>query len=542
MSIECSEIIRRFNVHVSERSNIESTWEMIEQFVVPFRGRFFQDNKSELSIEWKTRNVYDSTAIMANQTLASSIHGSLTSPAIRWFQLRFRNEKLNTDGEAKAWLEEVSDRIYYALQDSNFNLEAAETYTDLTSYGSSVIVEEFEGTEGDIELIFNSIPVKECYFDEDHRGQLLNFYRKLSWTPMQIVCKFGADKVPAHVREMSEAGKTEKMDVIFCVYKRMKGDYLDEPVGPLAPEKRKYGYKYILKSDASELDSGGYYEMPAFVPRWRKTSDSKWGNSPAMIALPDVMTLNQLVELIIRASEKVVDPATLVTERGLISDLDLTPGGMTVVRDVEGSIKAYESRARFDVSELQREKLKDSINRVFYVDQLQLKDSPAMTATEVQVRYELMQRLLGPTLGRLMSDFLDPLLSRTFNIMYRNGMLPDRPESLNNESDLDIQYVGPLARAQKSDVAASTERWLAMVGQMAEIKPEVLEYPDWELIVRDHANVLNVPAKYMKSAKTIASDRKKAQQAQAEMVQLEQARMAGEAGKAMGEAKQALEK
>ena len=150
------------------------------------------------------------------------------------------------------------------------------------------------------------------------------------------------------------------------------------------------------------------------------------GNSPAMIALPDIMTLNQLVELIIRSSEKVVDPATLVTERGLISDLDLTPGGMTVVRDIEGSVKPYESRARFDVSELQREKLKDSVNRAFYVDQLQLKDSPAMTATEVQVRYELMQRLLGPTLGRLMSDFLDPLLSRTFSIMYRNGALPER--------------------------------------------------------------------------------------------------------------------
>ena len=180
------------------------------------------------------------------------------------------------------------------------------------------------------------------------------------------------------------------------------------------------------------------------------------------------------------------------------------------------------------------------MGRAFYVDQLQLKDSPAMTATEVQVRYELMQRLLGPTLGRLMSDFLDPLLSRTFNIMYRNGALPERPEVLNNESDLDIQYVGPLARAQKSDVAASTERWLGMVAQMAEIKPEVLEFPDWELIVRDHANVLNVPAKYMKSASKIAADRKKQQQAQSQMMALEQAKMAGEAGESLGKAAQSL--
>ena len=48
-----------------------------------------------------------------------------------------------------------------------------------------------------------------------------------------------------------------------------------------------------------------------------------------------------------------------------------------------------------------------------------------MTATEVQVRYELMQRLLGPTLGRFQSEFLNPLIERVFGIMFRaNAFLP----------------------------------------------------------------------------------------------------------------------
>ena len=35
-----------------------------------------------------------------------------------------------------------------------------------------------------------------------------------------------------------------------------------------------------------------------------------------------------------------------------------------------------------------------SVRRIFFSDQLELNEGPQMTATEVQVRYELMQRLL----------------------------------------------------------------------------------------------------------------------------------------------------
>lgn len=538
--MENSEIIRRYNAHKSDRTTIESVWDVIEQFVTPYRGRMFQDVKNESSVDWRNRDLFDSTAIMANQTLASSIHGSLTSPATRWFDLRFRNEDLNTDGDAMKWLEEVASRIYYALQDSNFNLEAAETYTDLCSMGSSVILEEFTGDAGSVELEFASIPVKECFFAEDHKGNIHEFYRRLNWTPTQIKTKFG-DKIPEHIEEACAAGKMDRHEVVFCVFCRGKGEYAEDRQGPIDPLRRKYGYKYVLVASGDTLgEEGGYYEMPAYIPRWRKTTDSKWGNSPAMIALPDILTLNQLVELILRSAEKVVDPALLVTERGLLSDVDLQPAGMTVVRDLEQSMKPFESRARFDVTELQREKLKESINRTFYVDQLELKNSPAMTATEVQVRYELMQRLLGPTLGRLMNDFLNPLIERTFSILYRMSMLPERPEVLQNESDLDIQYTGPLVRSQKMDVASSTERWLQALGVMAQFSQDVLEYPDFEMIARDYATTLNVPAKYMKSKAKIASERRNRQQAQGQAMAIEQAKAAGEAGEAIGKAKKEM--
>jgi len=513
--MEAIEIRKRFDTLVSQRKTVEDVWDVINKLVVPFRGDFFRDITSEHAVTWRdNREIFDSTAIDASNTLAASIHGALTSPAIRWFELAYRLDTLNDNKEARQWLETAAHKCFTALQDSNFNLEANETYLDLVSYGTSMIIEEVEEKNGVFQkLNFQSVPVEECWFEQDHAGQAIRTYRRFMWTVDQIISKFGEDKVPDTLVQKAKSQGTQSMDeryaVIMCIFPRP--DKADADVSKtLSATERPFGMKYVLHQDAEELgDEGGYYELPAFIPRWRKTSKSMWGHGPAMIALPDILTINQLVELILKATEKVVDPPTKVTERGLLSDLNLEPSGLTVVRTMD-SIEPYESKARFDVSQLQREQLKQSIRSIFFVDQLELKESPAMTATEVQTRYELMQRLLGPTLGRLQSDYLDPLVQRTFNILYRAGQLGQPPEIVFEQSnELDIIYTGPLVRAQRSDIAQGVARWVASVAELGEIEPDVLDIPDWDKIIKELGSLEGVPAKLMRSEVDIKKRRKK---------------------------------
>ncbi len=514
-------IVQRFDMLVSQRKTVEDVWDVINKLVVPFRGDFFRDVSSEHAVTWRdNREIFDSTAVDAAGTLAASIHGSLTSPAIRWFELAFRSEELNTDKEARSWLEAASHKCFLALQDSNFNLEANETYIDLVSYGTSMIIEEVEEKNGVFQkLNFQSVPVEETWFEQDHTGQANRSYRRYMWTVDQIATKFGAEALPEAMREMVDSPQSmdKKYKVILCIYPREDKKNADISK-VLAPKERPWGMKYVLHKDSFELgEEGGYYENPAFIPRWRKTSKSMWGHGPAMIALPDILTINQLVELILKSTEKVVDPPTKVTERGLLSDLDLEPAGLTVVRTMD-SMMPYESGARFDVSQLQREQLKQSIRSIFYVDQLELKESPAMTATEVQTRYELMQRLLGPTLGRLQSDYLDPLVQRTFNILYRAGQFGELPSSIGSDGELDIIYTGPLVRAQRADIAQGVSRWAASLAELGEVVPEVLDIPDWDAIAKELGSLEGVPAKLMMSDTEIKKTRKKreAQQAAAQ--------------------------
>lgn len=530
--MEAKVLKKRWDALVSQRKTLDDTLQIIEQFVVPHRGEFFKPMNDEREVDWRRREIFDSTAVDANETLSSSLQGSLTSPSTKWFAMAFRQDELNEDQEAMEWIEECSNRIYQALADSNFDLESAEFYLDLTSYGTSIIFEEAESEDDWKGLDFQSAPVRDCQFEMDHKNQVLRFYRQYQWTPLQIIDKFG-DQTPERIRLKAEGqdSNSTRLSCIFCVYERSDKKDNKDSDKVLAADQRPYGWKWVLHEDGSQLgEEGGYYEMPAFIGRWRKTSGSQWGYSPAHICLSDILTLNGLVEETLEALGKVVDPSTLVTARNLMSDLDVGRGGLTVVRDMEG-IAAYESKARFDVGELKIDRLIASIQRAFRVDQLEMKDSPAMTATEANIRYELIQRLLGPTLGRLKADYLDPLINRTFKIMLRAGQLPEVPDVVRElKGELDVQYVGPLPRAQRQEVVQATQTWVAATTGLFEVVPEILDIPNFDMIARDTALMSGLPAKYLNSESKIKAKRDKRAEDEQRM---KEAQMAQEEGAAM---------
>lgn len=510
------DIKARYQQLRSERRTVEGIWDLIDRFVMPYRGDMYRDLRSEHEVEWRKREIYDGTAVLAAQNLASSLQGSLTPPGMQWFHFRFRQELLNSNVEAMTWLEECALRCFNALQDSNFNLEANEAYLDLVGFGSSIIVEEVKNEDEWEGLSFQAVPVRECFFEQGADGNVIRLFRRLQYTPLQMVDKFG-DAVPKDVKDKAAkpTGSMEKEDVIFCIYQRKEMTGRKEQK-ILTPTQREYGYKYVRERDAAMLgEEGGYYDMPAFIPRWRKTTGSKWGHSPAMIALSDVLTLNQLVQIILLAAEKAVDPANLTTERGLLSDLDLGSGGLTVVRNID-DLKPYVSGARFDVTELRKTDLQDAINRAFYVDQLQLKESPAMTATEVQARMTLMQRLIGPTLARLQNDFLDPMVNRTFKILWRAGELPEPPEAVQEvQAELNIEYVSPMYRAQRQSDVQAIQQWVGFLGSLAAIDQTVLDNVSFDDVANISARLLGVPADAQATGAEIAAKRNaRAQQQQ----------------------------
>ena len=175
----------------------------------------------------------------------------------------------------------------------------------------------------------------------------------------------------------------------------------------------------------------GYHEFPAPTPRWSKMSGrnlGEWSRTPGPAGCEDPQ---QATEFTLKACAKAIDPPLMVRHDGIYGGVIRTnPSGITYVKSNETgnpSMAPIPLGTRWDVVKLEIEDLKQAIRESFFVDQLSLKESPQMTAEEVRARIEQMQKMLGPTLGRIESEFLNPLIQRVFNIMFRAKALNPPP-------------------------------------------------------------------------------------------------------------------
>lgn len=541
--MKAEDIIKAYDSRKSERSGVEDLWNLIERFIMPFGGQFFRDKKTEGGVDWKKREIFDSTGINANQLLASNIQSSITNPVTKWANYSFDKDQLNKDQEAQEWMQECEYLVMNSVKSTNFNNEAGEFYLDLTGFANGIQCQESSELDtGELDKItFDTVPPDECVFDLDLEGYPRNFYRCYSWTALQIYDKFAAD-TPELIRQEAQSPTKSiiKHKVIFAIYKRPEITNADV-FSILPADKRPYGGRYVLHRTKEAIGKEvGYYEMPIAMTRWRTVSGSNWGFSPAMIAIWDVLSLNQTNELILKAGEKVLDPAILTTNRGVFGDIDLSAAGLTVVSDVK-AIAPFESKARFDVSQMNKEDLRQSVKDTFYWDQLQLKNSPAMTAYEVQTRIQLMQRLIGPTYGRLHTHYLDPTLERHFRILYRYKKLPPMPDIVAElKGSIVINYTGPLASAQRMDEVQNMESTLQNIAGISEMFPEARDLVDVDESVREIVSAKGAPAKMLRTkteVKKIRDDRAAQQQQQ---MQLEQAQQAGQAMQAVGAGQESM--
>ena len=162
-----------------------------------------------------------------------------------------------------------------------------------------------------------------------------------------------------------------------------------------------------------------------------------------------------------------------------------------------------------------------------------------MTATEVIARREQQRRLMAPIVGRIQSEFLEPVILNTFNMLGRMKQLPEQPDIVVGK-ELDIEYTGELARAQKAEVSVGIESWLNVIAVIAEVFPEAKDIPDIDETTRLLGLQRGVPAKAMRSREDIEEVREARAEAEKQAAEAAALQMGGEALKAAGEGAQAV--
>ena len=514
-------IKKRCSALESDRQTWEDHWQDILDYVMPRKADVtFVRSKGEK----RTEVLFDSTAITANNLLAASLQGTLTSPSLPWFHLKLRDEDANQNHDVQLWLEDSARRMYDMFNESNFNTEVHELYLDLTSVGTGAIFVE-EGNNGFANdgIHFNTLHIAEYFIQENVTGKVDTLYRKYKLTARQAIEEFGEDNVGEKIIEAAQNKPDKQFNFIHAVeptkdYERSTGK---------SNTKLPFHSCHVCVEDKMVVRSGGYNEFPYLVPRWSKATGEIFGRSPSYNALPDIKTLNKAVEIGLKAWAKAIDPPLLVQDDGVIGRVRMTPAGITVVRS-DGAIKPLQIGSNWQITDMKENQLRTAIRQAYYSDQLQLQEGPQMTATEVQVRYELMQRLLGPTLGRFQSEFLNPLIERVFGIMYRAGALLPEPELLKGQQ-MDIEYVGPLARSQRMEESVAIERLYGLAMNVVQVDPAIMDNINHDEAIRLRGKLLGVPKTILRSRDEVMEMREQRAEQQAQMAAMQQQQAAGDA-------------
>ena len=494
---------------MDRRSNWETHWQEVADLIIPRKSDII-DHK--VKGDKRHLEVFDATAIHSLELLASSLHGMLTSSANRWFSLRFKETLMNENDEAKEGLEDVTDKMYIAFQRSNFQQEIFETYHDLCAFGTAgMFIEEDETSI----VRFSARHIKEIYISENARGLVDCIYRRFKLTAKAAVEKFGIENVSREVQKIIKHSPFDEIE--FCHVVKPRDIY-----NPKKEDKMNMPFISVyMEMDSGKIISiGGFREFPYVVPRFLKASNEIYGRSPGMNSLPDVKVLNKMVEVGLKAAQKQVDPPLLVPDDAMMLPIRTAPGSLNYYRaGSRDRIEALNIGANNPLGLNMEEQRRKAISQTFHVDQLLVTENRNMTATEVAQRAEEKMRILGPTLGRLQVELLNPTVVRVFNIMLRNNLFPPAPEILQDQ-EIDVEYVSPMALAQKGQELSSIIRGLEIFGQISQVAP-VTDYIDPKGLVKEIIKILGIPAKVIRSdaeVQQITEEKQAAQQQQMDMM------------------------
>ncbi len=510
-------LLSRFDRLKTQRQNWESHWQEVADYMQPRKADV---TKTRSKGDKRTELIFDSSPLQSVELLAASLHGMMTNPSTPWFSLKFKNDGMEGEDEAKEWLESTTEIMYSVFNKSNFQQEIFELYHDLITFGTAAMFIE-EDDEDDLK--FSTRHINEMYISENDKGRIDTVFRKFRISARAAIQKFKT--VSTNIAVIAKKDPYEEVEILHAVYPR--SDF-----NPVKQDKENMPFEsvYLDADSGDELSVSGFKEFPFVVPRYLKASHEIYGRSPAMTALPDVKMLNEMSKVIIKSAQKQVDPPLLVPDDGFMLPVRTVPGGLNFYRaGTRDRIEPLNIGANNTLGLNMEEQRRNSIRNAFYVNQLQMQDGPQMTATEVIQRNEEKMRLLGPVLGRLQSELLKPLIDRSFAILMRKNLFPNPPEFLSGQ-DIEIEYVSPLAKAQKSTELSSIMRAVEILGSLSNVAP-VFDHINMDKLVRHLTSIVGVPQKILKPQAELNAERQEAAAQAEQQQQMQQMQQVAQAGR-----------
>ena len=359
--------------------------------------------------------LFDATAADAVDNLAASIYSLLTPPESLWISLVPESDQSPDATTATAALRAN-------INDSNFYTTIHQCYMDLIILGTACLFMAENPIGAESAFSFTAIPMRDIAILPNA------VFHTATMSAREVMEKYPSWTPPADLREIIKT----------------------DPETPLKLVQSLIGTEFTAWLDVggdieNNIVARGTFETnPYIIFRWSVASGEIYGRGPVMRALPDIKTANKVVELVLKNATIAVSGIWQADDDGVInlSNINLTPGAIIPKAVGSSGLTPLASGADFDVSQIILKDLRERIRHALLADRLGLLSEKEMTATEILARNADMMRILGATYGRLLHEFIRPLVERGLQILSRRGVI----DKISLHSDAELKYIAPITK------------------------------------------------------------------------------------------------
>ncbi|MDC0088158.1 portal protein [Akkermansiaceae bacterium] len=531
----------------SDRLIWDTRWQRIKEWFEPQNAQITEDVKTPTNTF--RSQIHDAKGIEAAQVLTSAHMSYITPLNEDWLAytaprgVRNAAKKAGNLDAIESYFKEVSEIAMEEVTMSNFYSAIYCCYKDRSTIGTGCLLLKRSKKGG---LNFQYIPAGTYCFREDEENVANWMGREYDLTLAQAVSSFGEERLGTKLKAIL-AQSHDKPELMNGLHKFLQVTKEREEYDPEMEDSSNMPYEdlNICMTDHVVVQEGGFEEFPYVISRYSKWDNHVWGYSPAMDALPNVVSSNYIRKILKTLGEVAAFPRILMLA-GEKRNVDLRAGGMTTVsREAAqmGFPKEWGTQGRYDIGMALIEQDHASIEQFFHVDLFRMFSSidKQMTATEVGAREREKLLMFAPSFTQFVTD-MKPMMIRIFSMLAREQKLPSPPQELIQSTEggkatiptPEVVFQSKIALAIKSLQSEGFDRIMARAMPLMDVKPELADNWDWDQMFREMSRNEGMPDRWLKDKKMMNEMREARAQAQQEAAEAEEQAQAAQAIGAVG--------
>ena len=476
--LDVKQIKKRYKKAETHKDQWRSIYEEAYEYALPMRNLYDGYYEGNVPGQNKMKRVFDSTAIHSTARFANRIQSSLFPPQRPWCRLQ-PGQEIPEENKipVQQALDFYTEKMFGIMAQSGFDLAMGEFLLDL-AVGTAVML--IQPGDEITPIRYTAVPAYLVCFEEGPNGTVDTVYRKLK-RPFNVIQREWPDaNIPDHIVKKYEEDPTQPLDMIEATY---------------TIDNRIY-YCLVTAEEDFKLVHRDLKSFPWVISRYMKASNERYGRGPVLYALPDIKTLNKVVELTLKNASISIGGVFTAVDDGVLNPqtISIVPGAVIGVSSNGGprgpSLQPLPRSGDANLTQIVSNDLRMNIKKTLLDESLPPDNMSARSATEIVERMKELSQNLGSAFGRLISETMFPIVRRSLELMDEMGKieLPLKVDGL----QVNVIPQSPLAMASNMDKLNEVMQFM-QISQMMGPQGQTLLKMDQ---VGDYiADQLGIPAK-----------------------------------------------